>query len=278
MENESEFRTDDELLSAWIDGELPTDREAALERRLATDPALALRLERLSEANAALRDAYAPVAHEPLPQAVVDLIGAVTARSQDATLDAGSAAARGATVVDLGARRRPREPGTFPWSAALAASVTLAIGAVLGFFIAPQGSSPESGLLASTGNVARGSSLHDALETLPSGDTREIAAGLAVTPALSFESRDGGYCRELAIAGSDGSAAALACRRDGGWRVEALGFDEAPAPGAGPQGGEFRPAGRASSAIDAAIDERIAGDPLDAAAESALIGRGWQPR
>jgi len=279
MDNDIEFRDDDDLLSAYLDGELPAAREAELERRLEKDPALALKLERLSAADATLRDAFASVDDEPMPQAVLDAIdahagGAQAEKSPDARRDD----ARGGTVVDLGARRRVREPGTFPWPLALAASVTLAIGGLLGYLVAPQSGAPEAGLLASIGGVARGSELHDALEAAPSGAMREIAAGLTATPVLSFESRDGGYCRELAIAGAGGSAAALACRRDDGWQIEALSFLAGPAQSGGQPGGEFRPAGRASSAIDAAVDERIVGDPLDSAAETALIESAWAPR
>ena len=274
MDNKVEFRTDDELLSAYLDGELPADLQAKLERRLETDPALALRLERLSGADATLRVAFASVDDEPMPQAVLDAIGAHSEKSPDARRDD----PRGGTVVDLGARRRGRDPGTFPWPLAFAASVTLAIGGMLGYLVATPSGAPEAGLLASTGSVARGSGLHDALETAPSGTAREISAGLTVTPVLSFESRDGGYCRELAVAGEQGSAEALACRREDGWQVEALSFLAGPAQGDGRPGGEFRPAGRASSAIDAAVDERIVGDPLDTAAEAALIGRAWAPR
>jgi anti-sigma factor RsiW len=274
MDEEMTFRSDDELLSAWLDGELPPDRATELERRLEKEPALALRLERLSEADAALRDALAPVADEPMPQSLLDAIGAHSEKSPEAGRDD----SRGGTVVDLGARRRGREPGAFPWSLALAASVILAIGGVLGYLVAEDGSAPDAALLASMGGVARGSGLDDTLETAPSGTAREIAAGLTVTPVLSFESRDGGYCRELAIAGANGSAAALACRGDDGWRVEALSFLAGPARNGNQAGGEFRPAGRATSAIDAAIDERIVGDALDAAAEAALIGSAWVSR
>jgi len=274
MNNDSEFRDDDELLSAWLDGELPPDREAELERRLAAEPALALRLEQLSSANAALRDAFAPAADEPMPRAVLDMIES----HANPTPDADRGKSGHGTVVDLGARRRSREPDVFPWPLALAASVTLAIGVALGFFLAPQRGGPEAGLLASTGSVARGSALHDTLETAASGTAREIAAGLTVAPVLSFESRDGGYCRELAISGADGSGAALACRHDDGWQVEALSFASVATRTGGQPGGEFRPAARGNSAIDAAMDERIVGDALDAAAEAALIRNSWASR
>lgn len=274
MNNEIEFNSDDELLSAYLDGELPAEREAELERRLEADPALALKLERLSEANAALRDAYAPVADEPMPQGVLDAIGALAPEAPEARRNE----SRGGSVVDLGARRIGRKPAVFPWPLALAASVTLAIGVMLGLLIAPQNDTPLAGLLAGTGDVARGSELHNTLETGPSGTARAIGADLIATPVLSFASREGGYCREIEIAGADVSAAALACRSDGGWQVEALGIVASPTRNGGQPGGEFRPAGRASSAIDAAIDDRILGDALDAAAEAALIESAWVPR
>jgi anti-sigma factor RsiW len=272
MNNDIEFDSDDELLSAYLDGELPAECEAALERRLETDPALALRLERLSEADAALRDAYAPVVNEPMPRSVIDTIGTHAG-------DTGIAEdSRSRAVVDLGTHRRMRKPRDFAWPLALAASVTLAIGALVGYLIAPPSGAPEAGLLASIGSVARGSGLHDTLETALSGTTREIAGNLTATPVLSFESRGGEYCRELAITGADGSATALACRHEDGWQVEALGFLPDPARNGGQTGGEFRPAGRTSSAVDAAVDERIAGDPLGPAEEAALIENFWEIR
>ena len=78
MSNDLEFRTDDELLSAYLDGELSPDREAALEKRLESEPLLARRLDQLSQASATLRDAYAPVVSEPLPEMPPDLAQLLT--------------------------------------------------------------------------------------------------------------------------------------------------------------------------------------------------------
>ena len=92
-------------------------------------------------------------------------------------------------------------------------------------------------------------------------------------PILSFIARDGEVCRQIEIGGAETSAEALACRRNGTWRLDALGFLP-DRPFAGNLGG-FRPAGAASNAIDALIDERIVGDPLDPADEQALIDNNW---
>jgi hypothetical protein len=68
------------------------------------------------------------------------------------------------------------------------------------------------------------------------------------------------------------TAIVLACRRGGDWRIDAASFARAAAPA----GGEFRPATEAPSAVEAAIDAAIEGDPLSADAERALLAGGWQ--
>jgi hypothetical protein len=68
---------------------------------------------------------------------------------------------------------------------------------------------------------------------------------------------------------SSGAArnAAVACRRDGGWRVDLVGVEAA--------GGEvYRPAG-GDSPLREAVDALIDGEPLEPVAERALVERGW---
>ena len=248
---------DDELLSAFIDGALPPGRAALLEWRLEIEPALAARLKQLERANAAVRDAYGPIAAEPLPQRVLDLI------------DAAGVEETTAGVVDLAARRRARglRFATLPTS--LAAGVALAVGLSLGYLVTSRAPAPDGVLIASAGVIPMGTPLHEVLETTASATSREIERGVTVTPVLAFRSIDGDYCRQVDIASERGGAEALACRSDGSWRFEAVSFLAASATN-----GEFRPASR-SGVIDAAIDERIEGDLLDAAAEETLIEKRW---
>ncbi len=56
--------------------------------------------------------------------------------------------------------------------------------------------------------------------------------------------------------------------------IGAISLRDPPGPA---EGGEYRPATGGSSAIDAAVEARIDGDPFDAAAEAALIERSWRP-
>jgi hypothetical protein len=249
---------DDELLSAFIDGALSPDRAAALKQRLEAEPALADRLKQLEHADAAVHDAYAPIATEPLPQRVLDLIDA-----------ARGGAASDADVVNFARRRGERKLRFAPLPVSLAAGVALAVGLSLGYFVTSRAPAPDAALIASTGVIPTGTALHEILETTASAATREIERGISVTPVLTFRSVDGDYCRQIDVASERGGAEALACRGDSGWRFEAVSFTAVTSTN-----GVFRPASR-SGVIDTAIDERIDGDPLDASAEEAVIEQRW---
>jgi hypothetical protein len=205
-----------------------------------------------------LRAAYAPVADEPIPDRILAAAGA----------DRGSSAA--GSVIELD-RRRGSSPRFFV-PVSLAAGIALAVGVALGVSLAPSFTDSES-LVAGAGTLEPGSSLHDALQTLPSGATSDLGGGIRATARLTFQTTDGSYCRQIDLVGSKGTTATLACRAGGDWRVDIATFSAAP-----PQGNTdevYRPASGIASALDAAIDEIIAGEPLGRDAENALIGRGW---
>lgn len=94
---------------------------------------------------------------------------------------------------------------------------------------------------------------------------QEGAAG-DVRVGLSFLSREGSYCRSFQLGASSG----LACREDDAWRIPVLADTPAEASG-------YRQAGSALPlAVLDAVDARIAGATLDAAAERAARDRGWK--
>jgi hypothetical protein len=159
-----------------------------------------------------------------------------------------------------------------PLPTALAASVALAVGVALGLLVASHRPSFEAGAtLAAVGELAPADPLFAALETAPSGAERDLGGGVSAEPRLTFRTREGGYCRRVDLARDDEGALVLACRRGGGWRIEAASFARIDAPA----GAEFRPATEAASAVEAAIDAAIEGDPLSADAERALLEGGW---
>jgi anti-sigma factor RsiW len=245
--------SDDDALSALIDGTLPHDETAALRARLEREPALAARFAALERANRAVRDAYRDVVDEPLPERVLELLRAPQARADK--------------VVDLDARRARRAlPAWFPQAAA--AGVALAIGLGLGFGFGQRwGEAPTAGLLAASGTVAPGSPLHELLESAPSGETRTLDGAATAASRFTFRAQSGEWCRELVVGSRAATNAAVACRREDGWRVELVGVAA--------DGGElYRPAG-AESPFQEAVDALIDGEPLERDAERALLASGW---
>ncbi len=150
----------------------------------------------------------------------------------------------------------------FAVPASLAAGIALAFGLVLGIAFGPRVLAPDAARWAAdAGVVAPGTALFDALQTLPSGESRNLGAGFAATARLTFAAAEGRYCRHIDLIGPRGTTAALACGGGDGWRVETATF----APAAGGPAGAYRPASGPDAALEAAIDERIDGAPLDAA-------------
>ena len=146
--------------------------------------------------------------------------------------------------------RRPRR--TLP----LAAGVALTLGLVAGWSVARHGVDPLTAALGRT----------------PSGESREIADGRAITPTATFRDTAGRWCRAFEEVRARGKALGAACREaDGAWRLVLL-----VPEGVAMSGDGYAPAGEEPSPGDALLATLRAGEPVDAATERALIRGGWR--
>jgi len=241
----------DETIMAYVDGELDSPTRAALEATAAADPDLARRIAHHRALRDRLRDEFALVLQEPVPERLI-----VAARSS-------AVSSRPDNVVPL--KARPTPPWSWPQRAAIAASL------VVGVLVAPllwrQGTGGplalQGGHLVATGTLARALS-----EQLASTQAPHAAIDIGVT----FRSRNGAYCRTFQL--RDQSAlAGLACREQERWQLEAL---AATTPSSATPD-QYRPA--ASSlppALAQTLDELIVGEPLGAGAEAAARAAGWR--
>jgi hypothetical protein len=154
-------------------------------------------------------------------------------------------------------------PPRWNWTQWGAIAASLAAGVLAGALGWQQLKGGEAAPFGRQGDalVARGE-LAEALSQRLAAD----AAG-PVSLGVSFEAKDGAYCRSFKL----GATAGLACREGGEWRIPVLAQDGQAAHGAYRQAASGMPA-----AVLDAIDERIAGASLDAAAERAARARGWQ--
>jgi hypothetical protein len=155
-------------------------------------------------------------------------------------------------VIDLGARRNAR------WSVrewgAMAASLAAGWVIAAGLFM----SNAPSLRVNSEGVVASGV-LARALDNQLAAD----GAG-AVRVGLSFRAQDGEYCRTFSLPEND--VGGLACREADDWRVLVTAREEG--------GGEVRMA--SAPIVMDVVDQIIAGETLDAAAEREARDRGWR--
>jgi hypothetical protein len=232
---------DDKTLLAYADGELDPGRARAVEQMLASDPALAAKLEQHRRLARRLRAAYDPVLSEAVPERL--------ARSADG----------GAKVISLAEARAARaaKPAPSPdWRAAGLVAAGLVAAVVVGQVLRPASVGPvaeRSGRLVAVGDLAR------ALDTQLSGE------GQPVRVQLTFHNKAGAICRSFTSPTANG----VACREHGGWGLQAL-FPGQPAPG-----GEYRMAASGDPRVLHTVGDLISGDAFDAGQERAAKARHW---
>lgn len=227
----------DELLGAYVDGELDHERRARVERALAADPSLRARLGAEQALRAALRAHYDPVADEPVPPSLRAMLSPEPEK-----------------VADIAAARARRRVFAWPHYGAMAAS--LAIGLLGGHSLSLGDSSP---IAAHDGRIVARGALAEVLETqlasVPSDGDARIG--------LTFEDREGRYCRTFAAQGLSG----IGCREAGAWTLVATAEGEAAAT-------EYRQA--AAPLVLEQAEAMMKGAPLGAEAERRIRDRRWR--
>lgn len=252
----------DATLMAYVDGELDAAARSEVQRAIAADAVLAERVREQTALRARLQAAFAPPLDEPLPERLLQALQSAPAPAP--------AAAAPRPVIDLGSAREARDArraqgartGMQGWAAWGGIAASLLVGVMIGK-LTPSGGDTvafetQGGRLVARGAVEQ--ALSTQLASAPAADA-------AVAVQLSFIDKAGYYCRTF----STTATAGLACRDGTRWLLQqAAAIDAAP-------GGAMR---QAASALPAtildAVDQRIDGTPLDAAAEQAALRGGWQ--
>ena len=245
----------DETLGAFVDGELDAAQRAEVEAAIAADPEVSQRVERLRAVQNELLTAFSGTTQEPVPQRLLDTVMQTPPRGVVADL------------ADARAAKRPNAWRSWQWGELGAIAATLGVVTLFGYFFLR---SPEGDLMMKRQGVllARGA-LAEALSTQLAS---EQARDATVRIGLSFRDQQGEYCRTFAVQGGR-NLAGLACHESVGWHVQTVVRNERPIGGPG----GAHPAGSALPAeVLRAVEEKIAGDPLDAAAEVAARQSKWE--
>ncbi len=250
----------DDVLMAYVDGELPAEERARVEAAIQGDPEVARRVAEQKKLRTDLRTAFDGVLREPVPDRL-----RAAARGETSP-----PSARGTSVSDFAAAaqarkdaREARSARRWSWPEWGAMAASLVIGVIVAQFAlrSPDGApfTSQQGQLLAQGDLARTLS-----EQLASAQT--TAADTSV--GVSFRAKNGSYCRSFTMRSS--STAGLACREGDAWRVDVLAHTD-NASGQYTQAGSALPA-----AVLSAIEQQIEGEPLDAAAEARARESGWR--
>lgn len=242
----------DEQLSAFLDGELPPAEMDALALAVETDAGLAARMERLGSANTAYLGA----------------IGAIDAAPIKASLKAAMETPPTAKVIAF----KPRSIGTFLMEhRAIAASLLCAAG-VFGLMSTMTGPGAVDPLApGADGMIMASSPVYRMLESGKTGEVVTISASSSATPRLTFASDDGGFCRQFDVVTGESASAAIACRDGDGWKTQVVAY------GLTKPSGDFQTASAGRSpALEAFLDQRMNGAPMNAEEEAKLLTGGWK--
>lgn len=250
----------DEMLAAYVDGELEGAERARIEQAIAQDSQLAQRVAQQRALRDRLRGTYDGVLQQAVPQRLL----------QAAKLGAPSGPAQVIDLASVRALRSRRGHGQRQmkvrrYSIAASLVVGLMAGALIQRLSAP-GALTEfhDGSLLARGALAR------ALNEQLTGSAPPTAA---VRVGLTFRSRSGNYCRTFALSGSR-SLAGLACREHEQWQLMNLVGTEAPGTAANAQNLRMA-ASNLPAALLQAVNDHISGEPLNAAAEAKARNSGW---
>lgn len=242
------FELNDELLCAYMDGELDAAARARVEQALLDDAGARVRLERMRVADERLRAEIPLPALQPNDPLSRRILGGETKVSG----------------------MRP----SLRWGVAITALAAGISGVVVGFVLSRSQEPPAAPIVASalSPSLSGASSSRLLLATLENGESGKAAVegDRSVQIILTFESEDGRYCRAFGSRDAKAAAEGVACRDGGQWQVVA--WDGTADPGE-----DFQPAG-ASELLDDVMDRLGGGPALEVAEERALIEQHWRAR
>jgi hypothetical protein len=235
----------DEILCAFIDGELESEKRDALLLALEKTPELRGRLDRLKKADSVFRQAIDTLSEAEMPESVLSLL------KPDEHFD----------------DRASNKLKWLPMAACLLATTSIGFGYLIG-----QNKS-QAPISFYADKITHENPIFKVLEKTASSERVLLKASgdLSVEPLLSFISVNGQYCRQYHLTQNDRAYEGLACKDGQSWKLVAWGLSDTHIPDA------YQTAsGTPSPAIEAAVDALIEEDVLSSEAELRLIRDGWK--
>jgi hypothetical protein len=245
----------DEILMAYADGELDEVTRHAVEEAMRKDAALARRVAQHRAMRNDVFAAYAPAAEEAVPPRLSQPLRQATVVSLDSV--------RARREAEQQAARKASRAPRWSWPEWGAMAAMLMVGVMAGHYgiaMLPiehgETVASRDGVLVAQGRLAT------ALDQQLAGSGGPVRIG------TSFLAQDNSYCRSFTTAQE---VSGLACKQGGAWKVQLA----LQSQGKGQQGEYRQAAAEMPTQVLDAIDQRIAGQPLDAKAEQEAVQRKW---
>ena len=273
----------DEVLMAYVDGELDPATRESVSRAVASDPALRARAEAFLMTKGPLANLFSSPMREPVPDRLLSLVmtgAGVAAPTQTKKPVEVSRKAVGEGLWEylLGGLATPR------FASAFAAVVLVGVGVGFGVGwsltkgpVAETSRMEEQVIALAPGGIIAGGDFGRALEVVASKQPFTLAegggSGAVLKPFLSFISAKDGFCRLYELESSMGAYAGLACRGgDGAWHIRM----HAPTVARPPyKHGDYQLSER-NEPIDVVVGRMIVGDVMSVQREAELIKNGWK--
>lgn len=259
----------DEVLMAYVDGELDEVRAEEIRKAVDTDTDARHRLEKFKESAAMLQGVYDAPLQEAVPSR---LINTVMNFKTEKAIPAPGPIERFLSFLGISPDWKP--------AYALVASLALLVGAGT-VHLAHTLISPDQTRTAQqqTAMTLNGEAFNRGMDTAISGQPFRVDdQGLQITPVATFIGQSNRYCRQYeAVQGQDNNrpaAQGIACRNDAGKWSTLIAIHPSADSIAGGSGSNFIPAGEEDLA-EMVFPQIMASPPMSLQKESELIKQSW---
>lgn len=211
-------KIDDEKLMAFADGELNDKQMLEVENALNKDPVLAERMGMYLETGKLLKEAGDYLLETPVPDVLRKNVEQMLTDAESLENAAKPHGFRLTTARQEESIKLPIAANS-NWYPAIAASIALIVGSLIGYGVAGIDTSSDSEQLqiADFGQLP----ITNALYTVPSGEELDLGEnGERFRAIASYNNQSGALCREFELDKADKSTfVSVACHKDMGWRL-----------------------------------------------------------
>ncbi len=247
----------DEILNAYLDGELSVDDIAEVAAQIKKSSELAKRIENMRLNDKSIAETYHAIDTKPMPDSIMEMLEEFPESQK--------------TVLPF--RKKTSVRASAPiWQMAIAASIMLFIGLGTGRYIMPSVSVTD----ISAGIIGPENTLYAVLENQPSAIAVALTANndTLVIPSMTFRTSDNSYCREYIVTTQKSSTQNVACRIENNWVVK---LSVGAQGKLSPESGLYQTASQTDNPlINSYIQGLMMDDALSAEDEALIMQKNWQ--